>query len=312
MISRRQIWLLAVMIVCLPAVAMSATKPTGLVLTPAFQTVQIKTNDGRLPFELSITNRDTSAQTFALSAIDFGSLDEEGGVAFLGAPASELEHKYGLAAWLELSQKSVVVSPGQTVKVGVTIVNRPSLVAGGHYGAVLATAQLPGSAVKGEQVGVQQVLSSLILAVKEGAGGAKLDLKKTNWHHSFWRLPTEFKLGFGNSGTVHALPRGTVVVTDPWGRKVAQGELNEASSVILPETNRNYEVAMRTVSQAWLPGRYMVSINYRDETQENFQAVHQTIWQAGAVVVWVAMVLAILSTAGLAWWLFGRRRKRRR
>lgn len=118
MISRRQIWLLAVMIVCLPAVAMSATKPTGLVLTPAFQTVQIKTNDGRLPFELSITNRDTSAQTFALSAIDFGSLDEEGGVAFLGAPASELEHKYGLAAWLELSQKSVVVSPGQTVKVG--------------------------------------------------------------------------------------------------------------------------------------------------------------------------------------------------
>jgi hypothetical protein len=291
----------------LPELVTADQSAGGLVLTPAFQTVQIKATDARLPFEVTVTNRDKIPQSFGLSTVDFGSLDEEGGVAFLGAPANELEHKYGLAAWLELSQKTITVGAGQTVKVQAAIVNRDSLTAGGHYGAVLATAQLANGAVKGEQVGVQQVLSSLVLAVKEGDIKTRLELDDLKIPHTFAALPLGVSMRFHNGGNVHAVVRGIVSVTDMRGHKVAQGELNEGSTLVLPDSNRRYQIKLRSVDRAWLPGLYQVTVAYRDESTADFQTVSRNIFYVGSLVVWLVVFLSFGAAGLLAWWLFAKR-----
>ena len=104
-----------------------AAAGTGLAVSPAFQELAIKPDQSRADYTLQLINRNATDQNFRLSTVDFGALDDSGGVAFLGKPSSELEHKYGLASWMILEKDAVFVPAGKTVAVTVTVDNRQSL-----------------------------------------------------------------------------------------------------------------------------------------------------------------------------------------
>jgi hypothetical protein len=295
-------------------IAWAAPEPKGFTIAPAYQFVDVRADQPQVEYNLQIRNHANFDQNFHLSVVDFGSLDEEGGVAFLGTPTSELEHKYGLASWMTLETDSIFVPIGQTANIIVHISNRPSLAPGGHYGAVLATAVTDtGRPGVGNTVGIKQVLASLVLATKEGGVQTIIDLRSQSSNATFWKLPSRAEARFENAGNVHVIPRGVVSVVDPWGRMIKRGALNEASSVILPESFRRYKTTILSVAQAWLPGRYKLVTQYRDEAQQGLKAATETFWYAGALVVWVALffALAILWIMGWLGWRFWRRRKRR-
>ena len=110
----------------------NAATSTGFVVSPAFEQLQIKSSALQSQYTLQITNHNATDQIFLLRVVDFGTLDESGGVAFLGAPATELEHKYGLASWMSLEKNTVFVPADKSVGVLVSIENRQSLATGGH------------------------------------------------------------------------------------------------------------------------------------------------------------------------------------
>ena len=66
----------------------------GLSVTPAFQEVVLNEEKTEIRFPVTLTNRSSRDYLLTLSVLDFGSLDETGGVAFLGAE-KDLEKKYG-------------------------------------------------------------------------------------------------------------------------------------------------------------------------------------------------------------------------
>jgi hypothetical protein len=226
--------------------------------------------------------------------VDFGSLDETGGVAFLGTPTSELEHKYGLASWMRPETDALFVPIGQTASVIVHIDNRASLGPGGHYGAVLFTAVTDTGqvAVKG-RVGVKQVLASLVLATKEGGAEWIIGLRSQKSDASFWRLPGQVEDRFENAGNVHVTPRGVVSVVDPWGKVVARGAINAESGVILPESIRRYKTPLIGVATAWLPGRYKIVTEYRDDTQDKVKTGEAGFLYVGALITWAALVFSL-------------------
>lgn len=305
----RWFWLgiLGLLMLAAPAEAASGT---GFVVSPAFQEVGIKKDQPVVEYALQITNRNGVDQNFRLSGVDFEALGENGGVAFLGQPTSELEHKYGLASWMKLDRESVVVPAGQSVQLKVTIENRASLAAGGHYGAVLATAVTDGGQAVKDGVGVKQVLSSLVLLTKEGAGAPELKLTGQTTNGNWWRLPTVLEQRFQNSGGLHTAPRGVVEMRDPSGRLVARGALNEGSGLILPESFRYYKTALMPMAKAWMPGRYEIVTHYRPDGSEQTKQFRVSLWYAGPVFVWVLLVLVLGAVGVLAWWLFGRVRRR--
>jgi len=102
-----------------------------------------------------------------------------------------------------------------------------------------------------------------------------------------------------------------VRVEDPWGKTVARGALNEGSGAILPESIRRYKTPMVTVARAWLPGRYKLVTEYRDETSDAHKTATMSFWYVGALITWVAVVFG-LAVAGLAGWWIWRWRKQRR
>jgi len=290
----------------------AADVPKGFTISPAYQMVNVPAT-GDADFSIGLTNHTSKDQNFRLSAQDFGSLDDTGGVAFLGAPASELEHKYGLASWLVLGKDALFVPAGASVQVPVSVENRQSLAPGGHYGAVLVTAVDDfGQPIQDPRVGLKQVLTSLVLAVKEGGLVRQLRMTGQDTDAGWGRLPKEVQQHFANDGNVHLVPRGVTEVKDAFGWTVERGALNEASAVILPESYRRYKTPLTAINKALWPGRYRVVTTYRYDGTDQTKVFATTFWYAGALVVWALGILVLAAAAGLVWWLWFRPRRKRR
>jgi hypothetical protein len=293
-----------------PAAATSDDSTSkGLAISPAFSQLELKTTDQRIPYQVSIANRSDVPQLFTLSAVDFGSLDEEGGVAFLGQSQNVLDRKHGLAAWMTLDRNSVTVPARSSVDVKVGIENGAGMSPGGHYGAILATAQTDSTAgTARSRVGVRQVLSSLILLIKGGGARSAMDLVSGSNDAQWWRLPSKVTQRFKSTGNVHVVPRGTIEVVDPFGRVVRRGALNAGSGAVLPDTVRRYRTPLDTVAVAWSPGPYRIVTSYRPENVDTVTKHTATVWFAGAIIVWVMVLTAVLAVWGLVWWLWWRKK----
>lgn len=242
----------------------------GLTVSPAFQEVILDQKEKKADFFVSITNTTGALVTLRITVFDFGSLDESGGVAFLGA-SSNLEKKYALASWMRPEKDVLTLQPDETQKILVTIENRDSLGPGGHYGALtFKTEDTAVQNVSGDTVAVNQLFSTLVFVKKIGGEIYNLELKGTEYQNNVAKFQDVVRLRFQNSGNVHVVPRGMVLVSDPLGRLVAKGILNEESGLILPETIRAYPVRLKTLAPSLIPGRYTMEIAYRYDGKDDF------------------------------------------
>ncbi len=300
---RKACGLFAAGILIWPAASLAASGLQGISVSPAYQEIDLSQQQPQVQFELEISNDSTADRNFVLSTTDFGSLDEEGGVAFLGQSADTLsDGRYGLAKWMLLAQTQVEVPARQSAQVQVTVANEASLAPGGHYGAVLATAlDNNGKPLNSGKVGVKQVLSSLILLTKAGGAAPSLKLISQISNGRVWSLPSQINYRFQNSGNVHVVPRGIVTITDPAGRVVERGSLNAESGIILPESFRQYSMPLTSLATAWLPGQYAITTAYRYDGTEVTKTLVTHSWYAGAVVVWLLGGLAATLLVIIVW-----------
>jgi len=282
----------------------------GIVLSPAFQEILLDTNDKQRDFSLSVTNTENSAVTLRITVFDFGSLDESGGVAFLGAE-NDLSKKYALASWIRPEKDVFMLESNETKKILVTIENREGLSPGGHYGALLFRGE--GTNEEGgtssNSIALKQSLSSLVFVKKIGGEIYHLELKESKYENNPVLFQDMMRLRFQNSGNVHLIPRGTITVTDPLKRIVGKGVINEESAIILPETFRIYPVALRTIAPLFVPGRYTVDISYRYDGQEAFSSATFSF----DFFPFPATLGSLILIAGLGWYgaIYWRKRSKK-
>jgi hypothetical protein len=246
-----------------PAAAHAMATPTlkGITLSPTEQSISVASTDVTKSFDLTLTNHTASLQELNLSARDFGTLNDTGGVFLEGS--NNYTQKYGLASWMTLDTDTVTLNPGESQVVPVTINNRPDLEPGGHYGAVVVSVNSL-TDQSGNKVAINQQLLSLILVDK--VGGEHFDLRLVgeqndgNWLH----VPQSVTLRFQNPGNVQVVPRGLVKLESPSGTVVAQGIINDQSAFVLPQSFRELYVPLTKVGSAVpLPGLYHLAVSYR-------------------------------------------------
>jgi hypothetical protein len=275
--------------------AHAATMPKGITISPFLQDIRVQADDATKDLNLDITNNTTQEQTLRLTVIDFGSLNDTGGVIFAGTNEDGLLAKYGLAHWLKLDVSTLTVASGKKVAVHASIVNDNSLQPGGHYAAVVASVDSPGDSFS-STVAINQQLSSLIFATK--VGGEKYDLKldSARPQSSHFGLPKAVSLDFTNPGNVHVVPRGTIRVLGAHDTIISQGIINEESGYILPETSRKYIIDMHGVGAAsWWPRTYKLVVNYRYDGYDTFATKTYTIRYVNIPVI----ILGVLCISGM-------------
>ena len=200
--------------------AFAADAGSGFSINPFYQTIDVQKDQASVPFSVEVTNNTGAAGIFRVSVLDFGTLNESGGVAFLG---SSDNLKYGLASWVSLQNDTLVLDPGETKTVSGTIENKESLSPGGHYGAVFFKIEDNSSAAadQNDQVAFNPSFASLLFVRKVGGEAYGLHLDSENIAKNMFSLPDSVKLRFQNTGNVHVTPRGSVEISDPLGRLIA-------------------------------------------------------------------------------------------
>lgn len=241
---------------------------TGFSISPPFQEVLINSNDSQKTSEIEIKNNTNSLAVFNISAVDFGSLDNSGGVIFLGSSESG-ERKYGLASWIQLEKNQLILEPNSSQKIKVTISNKESLSPGGHYGAVLIT--LNSNLEQGNNVGLKQSYASLFFVKKIDGAINSLKLNKIDFSHNIFWIKKQIKLNFLNDGNVHLVPRGKIIITDSFGRTVFKQSINIDSSIIIPESFRDYFVNVERISPLIWPGKYRLSVDFNFDGQNDIK-----------------------------------------
>jgi hypothetical protein len=280
-----------------------SAQAAGVTVSPAFQDVVLTQAMNGKDITVTLTNQSSVGLNFALSSADFGTLDETGGVAFLGTPATELEHRYGLVSWLTLDRNTVFLPAAGSKEILVHIDNRPSLAPGGHYAALLATAVSDsGVAPADPKVKLHQVIASLILVRKDGGAQPGLDLtgfepQPKNWLH----LPSRVQLRFHDAGNVHVVPHGTLSLTDASRKQISKGIINEDSVAVFPQSYRRMTSSLLSIRHPWLPGRYTLTANYHFDGDNTFSKESVSFWYLGNVLTALLTALILVLSVAILW-----------
>lgn len=246
----------------------SQTTALGFTLSPPFKEIILEKEASQSSYFIEIANNTAINQTLYLSVVNFGSLDESGGVAFLGARPEMLERKYSLAPWVSLEKDVVELESKKSQKIKVTVVNKESLFPGGHYAAVVVT--LNSQKEEGRHVSFNAAFASLIFVKKTGGEIYRLDLVGKEVRSRVLGFPNNIALRFQNSGNVHLSPRGIITLEGPRGTVMSRGIINPESGIILPESFRIYHTTLDRLALPLLPGFYVFNIQYRHEGKEGF------------------------------------------
>jgi hypothetical protein len=261
-------------------------------LSPASHDVVLTSEQPIQNLSFTLTNQTSDKVTVTLSAVDFGPLDETGGVAFLGQDNTTWQHR--LTPWLTIDQERLTMAAGQSVTATVRLENRLDLTPGGHYAAVLARLADDEQPVP-TGVGWQGVLASQFYVLKKGGEQYDLRLHDITPTGLMLTWPKEISLRWWAGGNTHVKPYGTISVTSVRGRKVAEAVINTDSALLLPEATRVLASSLIKKGLIW-PGKYTVQIGY------HHQANSELIWQT--VTWWYLpwwLVLIGLAIVGQIW-----------
>jgi hypothetical protein len=225
----------------------------------------------------------------------------------VGSNPTDLQKRYGLAKWMSIPESTVTIPAKKTISVTTSILNQDTLASGGHYGAIMLSIASGNNTIAYQnKVAVQPIASLLLFVNKVGGDIHKLNLTNVYIGRSFFGLPSNITLRFHNDGNTHLVPRGTVTITNPRGRLVGKGVLNENSNLILPQTYRSFNVPLVKIARVSILARYKVSVNYRFDGYDQFRT-YQTSILVVTPIGFVVLALITVAIGAGAYMLYKRR-----
>lgn len=209
---------------------------SAMTVSPVLFDVQLNPGDS-LERTMEIRNDSTQKVSYVLSSENFISEGEDGGQLYLNEKT-----KSDLASWISWKYDPIIVEPGQSVRIPVTIVIPQDATAGGHYATVFISQQRDTDTK--DSIGMVQQIGVLFLVRVAGeiTERALIDSFEVNGHSDFYsRLPIVFETRVRNQGSVHIRPSGYVVIRNAIGAIVATIPINETQGAILPNGIRKFE-----------------------------------------------------------------------
>ncbi len=243
----------------------------------------------RVSDKIRVRNDSSTPQTYTILIEDFTTSGEEGHVVL---EEGENVTSFSLAKWIEVSSKDVILQPNEEKAIDFTISIPKDSEPGGHYASVLfqtsTDAQIEGAGAK-----VAQRVGSLILLRVSGNVIEKANLEEFSTAKFYQNPPIEFLVRIKNESNTHIIPEGTIVITNLFGKKVAE----------LPLDGRNVlPGAVRKMTTVWneskLVGMYTATMiaTYGQQKLPLTAATKFTVMPTGILIT---SIIATFTVIGL-------------
>lgn len=183
---------------------------------------------------IRVRNDSASPESLTVLVEDFTSTGEEGQVVLEEGQSDQL---YSLAKWIQTEATDIVIQPGEEKPFTFTISVPKNAEPGGHYASVLF--QGGGGQVEGGGASVVQRVGNLILLRVSGNVTENAEIETFSAPTYSQTTPLNLSLRVKNNGNTHIQPKGTIIITDLFGKKV--DELPLSGQNVLPGVVRKMD-----------------------------------------------------------------------
>lgn len=258
---------------------------TGISAIPDRLEVEAKP-EGAITKTIKVRNESSEVKTFKVSLRDYVVNNDKGTPTFLDNADSD-NNRWSASSWIQVSQSSITVKPGETKSLNLTVLPPANALPGGHYAAVFYS---PDSAASFDTTGaaIQTNVGTLIYITIPGDITQKASVQSFSAPKFSEFGPIDFKSTVKNFSDIHIQPKGAITIKNWFGQETDKLQLNETN--IFPFTTRDF---FNTLNKKWLFGRY----------QANFEAYYGTAGGliAATIFFWVIpWRLIILIVAAIA------------
>ncbi|MBP9699944.1 hypothetical protein KBD71_01545 [Candidatus Woesebacteria bacterium] len=278
--------------------AQAQTPSSTVTLSPPFVQLSLLEGSTDATQLLELSNTTNKNLAFQASVFLFSQVDSQGTTVLTDKPPNQ--ESLSIVDSINVAPSEFELAAGQKQILTVSVANQLNLAPGGHYAAVVIRSD---SDTIQDTPSVVPALSSFLLIRKIGGEQFHLSLGKVPLLESMLHVqfPREINLVFENQGNTHVIPRGTIAITDVWGRNVMEGTINEGSLVILPRAQRELRVSMRTIRPSLPSIAYNVTIQGRSEPGDVKFTQTGTVFilDIPSILLLLCPVLAVLAV--LSW-----------
>jgi len=247
---------------------------------------------------IRLRNESNEPRTYTIYVEDFTTSGEEGHVVL---EEGESDESFAMAKWIEASVRDVVLQPNEEQSITVNINIPRNAEPGGHYASVLF--QTGGDVEVDGGAKVSQRVGSLILLRVSGNVVENAILEQFTTDSFQQKGPIEFLLRVKNESNTHIIPEGTIVITNLFGKKVAE----------LPLDGRNVlPGAIRKMTTLWdsenILGIYTATLisTYGQQKLPLTAVTKFTVLPTGLLIVGFVGVFAVVGLVVTL--IFGRNR----
>lgn len=240
---------LACCLFCSGGVSLANTAPSssGLSVSPAISKQNLNPNQNQIILNQTIINISGQPLLINVRSQDFGSIGNAGTINFYSPtkykPSS---NPHGLQNSIGLSSKQFALQPDSKFNEQVTISNTLSLAPGGHYGAVVYTPDPISTPNSPTKIGLTPSVASLIFITTAGGGTQHLSISNILQSDISVSLPRILSFIVANSGNTQSTPIGYVKLIGPGNKLIAQNDINNTSSLVLPSSSILMNVNLST------------------------------------------------------------------
>ncbi|MBI2120256.1 MAG: hypothetical protein HYT94_01370 [Parcubacteria group bacterium] len=238
--------------------AQSAFAGTGLTIQPIKVSHTLNPGEEAHGF-ISLTNasNDDSDTKITLKVEDFLPFAGNEGVNFVGrAPGVTTAMD-----WISLGENNeheFLIKKGEAQRIPYVIRAPLDAEPGGHYGVLFFKATRTG---EGETLNIGTQVGVLVLITVPGnhlQKGQILDFLTSKKFYQ--KAPIDFSIRFENTGTVHFEPKGTITITNIFGKEI--GEVPVQGQIVLPTGIRN--LTAKWDVEGLLLGKYTAALSIVD------------------------------------------------
>jgi len=257
---------------------------TGLSVIPPRLEVPIKA-DTTISQTIKVRNESSELKTIKVSIRDFVVNDNKGTPTFLDENSNTDNNRWAASTWIQVFPTSLVLKPGETKGLRLTILPPANALPGGHYAAVVYS---PDSFASLNTTGasIQTNVGTLVYVTIDGDVIQDASVKSFTAPKLSEFGPINFKATVKNSSDIHIQPRGAITINNWFGKEIDKLQLSETN--IFPYTTRDY---LNTLNKKWLFGRYKANFEAYYGTAGGLIPATLFFW----VIPWRLLILIITA-----------------
>lgn len=292
--NRKLFILLIFLLVGLTFTSNTYAQQAGVSITPALIEEVLNPGDVK-EYPISITNLDSTEQTFYISKRDISDV-KDGGSPVFERPGDE-DTGMGIADWLTFSVSEITLGSNQSAEFKAILSVPQDATPCGRFGSVFVSVDAPEIESSGAAVGYQVANILSIQVAGECNDSATIRQFSTdNYFNGAQNI--DFSLRIENSGNVLVRPTGPLEVYNMLGKKVDTITFNESQNAVFPGKVREYNLNWTGEGVGF--GRYeaIISAVYGNNGAKKTMSSSVTFWILplniiGPALAFLAVILLI-------------------